>query len=401
MDYKNTENWILSRVPIFQNKGKVAYNPGLKNVSEFIKELNLPNNQLKFIHIGGTNGKGSTSSYVSSILQESGYKVGIFSSPHFYDFRERIKINNTKIEKSFIINFIKKNKKLIKRLGLSFFELSFGLCLDYFNKKKIDYAVIEVGLGGRLDATNIINPLISVITNISFDHTDILGNSLKMIAKEKAGIIKKNSIVIIGERDVETDEIFINKARQNSSSIIFVSDNYSQTIYSDIDYLNKNINTAIEVCNSLNLKNINLNSILNGIKNISINTHFFGRWTILNNDPKIIFDSAHNEAGFKSVADQLSKSFYNNIYILLSFVKGKKIKKLISYLPSESKVYYTSFKNNRSMNYEEIKSNIGGNIIFGDDPKKILNSIKKKALKGDIVLITGTNFIAKELFHEN
>lgn len=401
MDYKNTENWILSRVPIFQNKGKVAYNPGLKNVSEFIKELNLPNNQLKFIHIGGTNGKGSTSSYVSSILQESGYKVGIFSSPHFYDFRERIKINNTKIEKSFIINFIKKNKKLIKRLGLSFFELSFGLCLDYFNKKKIDYAVIEVGLGGRLDATNIINPLISVITNISFDHTDILGNSLKMIAKEKAGIIKKNSIVIIGERDVETDEIFINKARQNSSSIIFVSDNYSQTIYSDIDYLNKNINTAIEVCNSLNLKNINLNSILNGIKNISINTHFFGRWTILNNDPKIIFDSAHNEAGFKSVADQLSKSFYNNIYILLSFVKGKKIKKLISYLPSESKVYYTSFKNNRSMNYEEIKSNIGGNIIFGDDPKKILNNIKKKALKGDIVLITGTNFIAKELFHEN
>lgn len=401
MDYKNTENWILSRVPIFQNKGKVAYNPGLKNVSEFIKELNLPNNQLKFIHIGGTNGKGSTSSYVSSILQESGYKVGIFSSPHFYDFRERIKINNTKIEKSFIINFIKKNKKLIKRLGLSFFELSFGLCLDYFNKKKIDYAVIEVGLGGRLDATNIINPLISVITNISFDHTDILGNSLKMIAKEKAGIIKKNSIVIIGERDVETDEIFINKARQNSSSIIFVSDNYSQTIYSDIDYLNKNINTAIEVCNSLNLKNINLNSILNGIKNISINTHFFGRWTILNNDPKIIFDSAHNEAGFKSVADQLSKSFYNNIYILLSFVKGKKIKKLISYLPSESKVYYTSFKNNRSMNYKEIKSNIGGNIIFGDDPKKILNNIKKKALKGDIVLITGTNFIAKELFHEN
>ena len=401
MDYKNTENWILSRVPIFQNKGKVAYNPGLKNVSEFIKELNLPNNQLKFIHVGGTNGKGSTSSYVSSILQESGYKVGIFSSPHFYDFRERIKINNTKIEKSFIINFIKKNKKLIKRLDLSFFELSFGLCLDYFNKKKIDYAVIEVGLGGRLDATNIINPLISVITNISFDHTDILGNSLKMIAKEKAGIIKKNSIVIIGERDVETDQIFINKARQNSSSIIFVSDNYSQTIYSDIDYLNKNINTAIKVCNSLNLKNINLNSILNGIKNISINTHFFGRWTILNNDPKIIFDSAHNEAGFKSVADQLSKTFYNDIYILLSFVKGKKIKKLISYLPLESKVYYTSFKNNRSMNYQEIKSNIGGNIIFGDDPKKILNNIKKKALKGDVVLITGTNYIAKELFHEN
>ena len=193
MDYKNIENWILSRVPIFQNKGKDAYNPGLKNVSKFINELNLPKNQLKYIHVGGTNGKGSTCSFISSILQEAGYKVGTFSSPHFYDYRERIKINNTKIEKSFIVDFIDKNKNIIETLGLSFFELSFGLCLSYFNQKKVDYAVIEVGLGGRLDATNIINPLVSVITNISYDHMDILGDSLEKIAKEKAGIIKKNS----------------------------------------------------------------------------------------------------------------------------------------------------------------------------------------------------------------
>ena len=213
MEYKNIENWILSRVPIFQNKGKDAYNPGLKNVSKFINELNLPKNQLKYIHVGGTNGKGSTCSYISSILQEAGYKVGTFSSPHFYDYRERIKINNAKIEKSFIVDFIAKNKDIIETLGLSFFELSFGLCLSYFNQKKIDYAVIEVGLGGRLDATNIINPLVSVITNISYDHMDILGDSLEMIAKEKAGIIKKNSKVIIGERNSEVDKIFINKAK--------------------------------------------------------------------------------------------------------------------------------------------------------------------------------------------
>ena len=401
MEYKNIENWILSRVPIFQNKGKDAYNPGLKNVSKFINELNLPKNQLKYIHVGGTNGKGSTCSYISSILQEAGYKVGTFSSPHFYDYRERIKINNTKIEKSFIVDFIDKNKNIIETLGLSFFELSFGLCLSYFNQKKVDYAVIEVGLGGRLDATNIINPLVSVITNISYDHMDILGDSLEKIAKEKAGIIKKNSKIIIGERNSEVDKIFINKSKDISSSLVFASDNYSEKIYSDIDYLNKNINTAIYACKALSLKNINQNSILRGIKNVAINTNMFGRWSIIDNNPKIIFDAAHNEGGFESIGKQLSKLSYDKLFVLLSFVKGKKINNLISKLPSDAKLYFTTLSIERSMSFEEIKLNVEGNIIFDKSPKKILNHIKKETSSDDLILITGSNFIAKELFYEN
>ena len=401
MDYKNIENWILSRVPIFQNKGKDAYNPGLKNVSKFINELNLPKNQLKYIHVGGTNGKGSTCSFISSILLEAGYKVGTFSSPHFYDYRERIKINNTKIEKSFIVDFIDKNKNIIETLGLSFFELSFGLCLSYFNQKKVDYAVIEVGLGGRLDATNIINPLVSVITNISYDHMDILGDSLEKIAKEKAGIIKKNSKIIIGERNSEVDKIFINKSKDISSSLVFASDNYSEKIYSDIDYLNKNINTAIYACKALSLKNINQNSILRGIKNVAINTNMFGRWSIIDNNPKIIFDAAHNEGGFESIGKQLSKLSYDKLFVLLSFVKGKKINNLISKLPSDAKLYFTTLSIERSMSFEEIKLNVEGNIIFDKSPKKILNHIKKETSSDDLILITGSNFIAKELFYEN
>ena len=401
MEYKNIENWILSRVPIFQNKGKDAYNPGLKNVSKFINELNLSYNQLKYIHVGGTNGKGSTCSYISSILQEAGCKVGTFSSPHFYDYRERIKINNAKIEKSFIVDFIDKNKNLIETLGLSFFELSFGLCLSYFNQKKVDYAVIEVGLGGRLDATNIINPLVSVITNISYDHMDILGDSLEMIAKEKAGIIKKNSKVIIGERNSEVDKIFINKSKDISSSLVFASDNYSEKIYSDIDYLNKNIYSAIYTCKALTLKNINQNSILRGIKNVAINTNMFGRWSIIDNNPKIIFDAAHNEGGFESIGKQLSKLSYDKLFVLLSFVKGKKINNLISKLPSDAKLYFTTLSIERSMSFKEIKLNVEGNIIFDKSPKKILNQIKKETSSDDLILITGSNFIAKELFYEN
>ena len=197
MNYRETENWILNRLPFYQSQGLKAYKPGIDNIRFFVEQLNLNLLEIKFIHVGGTNGKGSTCAYLSSIIQESGYKVGLFTSPHFFDFRERIKVNNKKIEKDFITKFIQENIELIEELNLSFFELSFGMSLYYFFEQKVDYSVIEVGLGGRLDATNIINPLLSVITNISYDHTEILGNTLEKIAYEKAGIIKKNTKIKI------------------------------------------------------------------------------------------------------------------------------------------------------------------------------------------------------------
>ena len=400
MNYKQTENWILNRLPFYQSQGSKAYKPGLDNIRSFIDHLNINIQDIKLIHIGGTNGKGSTCAYLSSIIQESGYRVGTFTSPHFFDYRERIKVNNNKIEKDFISQFIINNRDIIEKLELTFFELSFGMSLSYYIEKNVDYAIIEVGLGGRLDATNIINPILSVITNISYDHTEILGDTLEKIAFEKAGIIKQNTNVIIGERDKDTENVFIDIAKKNFSEIIFASDNKSKFENSDIGYLNKNIKTAVQVCRSLNDEKINDSTIEKGILNIDLNTDFYGRWTVLNDSPKIIFDSAHNESGFIHLSKQLSSLKYDKLYFILSFVKGKNVKKLISHLPDKSLVYFTYSNMSRSMNQIEIKDSIGENINFNKNPNRVYNNLLSQASPDDLIIITGSNYIAKEIFYE-
>ena len=400
MNYRETENWILNRLPFYQSQGLKAYKPGIDNIRFFVEQLNLNLSEIKFIHVGGTNGKGSTCAYLSSIIQESGYKVGLFTSPHFFDFRERIKVNNKKIEEDFIIKFIQENIELIEELNLSFFELSFGMSLYYFFEQKVDYAVIEVGLGGRLDATNIINPLLSVITNISYDHTEILGNTLEKIAYEKAGIIKKNTKIIIGERDKKTQNIFIQKAEENFSDVIFASDYKTDFENSEIEYQNKNIRTAVQVSKNLNDQNINATSIKRGIMNLDSNTDFYGRWTIINYNPKVIFDSAHNESGFSYLSQQLKKLNYDRLFIILSFVKGKDVKKLITLLPKKSLIYFTSSNTERSMNYEEITQCVKENINFDKNPMKVYKEVLKQSSSKDLIIITGSNYIAKEIFHE-
>ena len=398
MNYKQTEKWILNRLPFYQSQGSKAYKPGLNNIRSFVDHLNINIQDIKLIHVGGTNGKGSTCAYLSSIIQESGYKVGTFTSPHFFDYRERIKVNNDKIEKGFISKFIATNRNIIEKLELTFFELSFGMSLSYYIEKNVDYAIIEVGLGGRLDATNIINPILSVITNISYDHTEILGNTLKKIAFEKAGIIKQNTKVIIGERDKDTENVFIDIAQKNFSEIIFASDEKSKFENSDIEYFNKNIKTVVQICRNLNDKNINDNSIETGILNVDINSDLYGRWTVLNDSPKIIFDSAHNESGFIHLSKQLSLLEYDKLFFILSFVKGKNVKKLISNLPDKSLIYFTSSNISRSMNHIEIEESIGENINFNKNPKKIYSSILNDASPNDLIIITGSNYIAKEIF---
>ena len=398
MNYKQTENWILNRLPFYQSQGSKAYKPGLDNIKSFVEHLNINTQDIKFIHIGGTNGKGSTCAYLSSIIQESGYKVGTFTSPHFFDYRERIKVNNNKIEKDFISKFIITNRDIIEKLELTFFELSFGMSLSYYIEKNVDYAIIEVGLGGRLDATNIINPILSVITNISYDHTEILGDTLEKIAFEKAGIIKQNTNVIIGERDKDTENVFIDIAKKNFSEIIFASDYKSKFENSDIGYLNKNIKTVVQVCRSLNDEKINDSTIEKGILNIDLNTDFYGRWTVLNDSPKIIFDSAHNESGFIHLSKQLSSLKYDKLFFILSFVKGKNIKKLISYLPDKSLIHFTSSNMSRSMSHNEIEESIRENINFDKDPNKVYSNILSQASSDDLIIITGSNYIAKEIF---
>ncbi|MGA0957210.1 MAG: bifunctional folylpolyglutamate synthase/dihydrofolate synthase [Flavobacteriaceae bacterium] len=398
MNYKQAENWILNRLPFYQFQGSKAYKPGLDNIRSFVEHLNLNIKDIKLIHIGGTNGKGSTCAYLSSIIQESGYKVGTFTSPHFFDYRERIKVNNNKIEKGFISKFISTYRDIIEKLELTFFELSFGMSLCYYIEKNVDYAVIEVGLGGRLDATNIINPILSVITNISYDHTEILGNTLEKIALEKAGIIKKNTKVIIGERDKSTENVFIEIANKKFSEIIFASDYKSKFEYSDIEYFNKNINTVVQICKNLNDKKINENSIEKGILNINVNTDFYGRWTILNDNPKIIFDCAHNESGFIYLSKHLSLLKYDKLFFILSFVKGKNVKKLVSYLPAKSIIYFTSSNMSRSMDHDEIEESMGENINFDINPSRIYSNILSQASPNDLILVTGSNYIAKEIF---
>jgi len=400
LNYRETEYWILNRLPFYQSQGLKAYKPGIDNIRFFVDQLNLNLLDIKFIHVGGTNGKGSTCAYLSSIIQESGYKVGLFTSPHFFDFRERIKVNNKKIKKDFITKFIQENIELIEELNLSFFELSFGMSLYYYLEQKVDYAVVEVGLGGRLDATNIINPILSVITNISYDHTEILGNSLEKIASEKAGIIKKNTKIIIGERDKKTQNIFIQKADENFSDIIFASDYETDFENSEIEYQNKNIRTAVQVSKNLNDQNINETSIKKGIMNLDSNTDFYGRWTIINYNPKVIFDSAHNESGFSYLSQQLEKLNYDRLFIILSFVKGKDVKKLITYLPKKSLIYFTSSNTERSMNYEDIIQCVKENINFDKNPMKVYKEVLKQSSSKDLIIITGSNYIAKEIFHE-
>ena len=398
MNYKESIDWILKQLPFYHEKGKEAYKPGLDRISNFLEIINSPHKNLKFIHIGGTNGKGSTAHYMSSILQESGYKAGLFTSPHYYDFRERIKVNNQKIDKDFITEFTNLNKKNIENNSLSFFELSFGLAVSYFNKSKVDIAIIEVGLGGRLDATNIINPLMSIITNISLDHTEILGDNLEDIAREKSGIIKKDSITIIGESNNLINNIFINKAKKCNSKI-FINDQH-ENLYSNVLYQEKNISTTIFSIKHLvgfNIKEVN---ILKGIENVELNTDFYGRWSKISDDPKVIIDVAHNNSGFEQLAYQIEREDYKNLYIILGFTKGKKVKELIKYLPIDATLYYTSPKIDRGMKKEELLKNIGKTFNFDVNPRSQFLKVKNIASKNDLIIITGSNFLIKDILNE-
>jgi dihydrofolate synthase/folylpolyglutamate synthase len=395
LNYKESIDWILKQLPFYHEKGKEAYKPGLDRISNFLKFINSPHKNLKFIHIGGTNGKGSTAHYISSILQESGYKVGLFTSPHFYDFRERIKVNKKKIDKDFITEFTNLNKKNIENNSMSFFELSFGLAVSYFNRNKVDIAIIEVGLGGRLDATNIINPLMSIITNISLDHTEILGDNLKDIAGEKSGIIKKDSITIIGESNNLINNVFINKAKKCNSKI-FINAQHENS-YSNVLYQEKNISTAIFSIKHLVGFNITEVNILNGIENVELNTGFYGRWSKISDDPKVIIDVAHNNSGFEQLAYQIEREDYKKLYIILGFTKGKKVKELIKYLPIDANLFYTSPKIDRGMKKEELLKNIGKTFNFDGNPRSQFLKVKNIASKNDLIIITGSNFLIKDI----
>ena len=401
--YNSTIRWLYDQIPPYQFKGDDSYKPGLSRIKNFLKFLGNPQSNLKFIHIGGTNGKGSTSHMISSVLQEFNKNIGLFTSPHMFDFRERIKVNSNEIDKQFVIDFVRKNKNYFLSKKNSFFEISFAMAIFYFKLKKVDYAVVEVGLGGRLDATNIIYPLLSVITNIGYDHTKFLGNKITSIANEKAGIIKKNIPVLIGERNLETDKVFIEKAKRESSKIFFAEDFLSidSELGLDVNYQKKNKNTAYAALQILFQNKISMEVFRKGILNVRENTSLKGRWEKVSNKPHIIADVGHNEEGFKEVVSEIKKIKSQRKIFVLGFVKDKPIKKIIKLFPKEGIYFFSSPKISRAFSLEDL------NLILKntDISYQVFESLEEAysrainiASKEDFIFIGGSNFTVSEIF---
>ena len=399
---------MFNKLPMYQNIGDSAYKKDLSNIILICEHLNNPQNNFKSIHIGGTNGKGSCSHMLSSILQEANYKVGLYTSPHLVDFRERIKINGDMISKDSVLKFMHENFDFFESNNLSFFEMTVGLAFDYFSKNKVDIAIIEVGMGGRLDSTNIINPILSIITNISLDHTRFLGSNIFDIAKEKAGIIKENIPVVIGETQQEISPIFNDIAKSKNSEIIFADHSIYDIYDCDLkgDYQKKNIITVLkstEILKHLDYK-INDSHIKTGLNNVSNNTGLQGRWQVIQRKPMIICDTAHNEAALGEVISQLMDMEYSDLHFIIGFSNDKNLKKISKIFPEDSKYYFVQSKVGRARDAKEVRDIFKLNNRCGDYYKSIENTIKYVkgvSKENDIIFIGGSTFVVSEIFDKN
>jgi len=388
---------------MYQNIGAVAYKKDLKNILKLSKHLNNQYHNFKSIHIAGTNGKGSTAHMISSVLQEANYKVGLYTSPHLVDFRERIKINGKMIEKDFITDFIKDNIDFFNDNSFSFFEMTVGLAFEYFNKNSIDIAVIEVGMGGRLDSTNIISPQVSVITNISFDHTQFLGNTIEEIAKEKAGIIKEGTAVVIGEKQNNTSDLFIDIAKEKKSEISFADELIEDEYDCDLKgvYQKMNIKTSIQTINELVKLGfiISEENIVDGLKNVKTNTGILGRWEIIGKDPLIICDVAHNHEALSIVLNHLISMEYNKIHFVIGFVNDKNLNSIIDLFPMHAEFYFTKPNIERGMDQLELQNLFKSKNRIGNsfsNVKLALKSALNISKKDDIIYVGGSTFVVAE-----
>ena len=401
MTYQETLDWMFSQLPMYQRQGKTAFKKDLTNISAFCGVLNNPQNKFASIHVGGTNGKGSTSHIISSILQEAGYKVGLYTSPHLKNFTERIRMNGEEVSQHFVVDFIDKNKHFLETQQLSFFEMTVGLAFEYFATQNVDIAIIEVGLGGRLDSTNIIHPEVAVITNIGYDHMQFLGDTLPEIAAEKAGIIKQNTPIIIGEKQDAVRDVFVQKATQMNADIYFASD--KQYDYeSDLlgSYQEKNMSTAIHAVNGLKGYVISESHIINGLKNVVQNTNFKGRWQILQHKPLVICDTAHNREGLSYVMNQLASLSFNKLHMVLGVVNDKKLDDILTLFPIKATYYFCKPNIPRGLNEVDLKSSAENFHLVGD----VYGSVHEAYLKAisdaeidDVVFVGGSTFVVAEV----
>lgn len=427
MNYNETLNWMFNKLPMYQRIGASAYKADLNTTIEIINYLDNPQDSFKSIHIAGTNGKGSTSHSLASVFQEAGYKTGLYTSPHLRDFRERIRINGEMIPENDVVDFIEKHKNKLEELELSFFEMTVAMAFDYFRKEKVDIAIIEVGMGGRLDSTNVINPELCVITNISLDHVKFLGENEKQIAKEKAGIIKPKTPIVIGETQEDSKNVFINTAKEKDSKILFADqimdcrkDNTYSIEYQKFDIYKNNIlylkdlkypllgnyqkkNLATVICALDILKesfNINNTHIINGLNNVIKNTSLMGRWQVINRNPLAIADTGHNVAGINEVNRQLAETKYNKLHFVLSVVNDKDIDGILNLLPKDAEYYFCKADIPRGLSVnilaeKAIKCGLNGKIY--DSVRHAYSTALENAKEGDLVFVGGSNFTVAEV----
>lgn len=404
MNYKDTVEWMFEQLPMFQQLGVSAYKKDLTNTLKLASHLNHPEHTFKTVHIGGTNGKGSTSSLIASVLQQAGYKVGLYTSPHLVDFRERIRINGEEISKEFVVDFIENNKSFLEANRLSFFEMTVGMAFQYFSHQKVDVAIIEVGLGGRLDSTNIITPLLSVITNIGWDHMNLLGNTLEEIAFEKAGIIKENIPVVIGEFTNETRKVFEKEAKLKNAPIYFAStiDDIPE-LDSDLkgNYQVHNKKTAYQALQLLkNHFSIADDNIIKGFLSVEKNTGLKGRWTVLSEKPLIVADTAHNKNGLEIVMTQVRQQKFDKLFMVFGVVNDKDIDSILPYLPKNAEYFVAKPNVPRGLEAVILKDKLTANgfnaTAFNSIPEAFQYA-KKQATTNDMIYIGGSTFVVAEV----
>jgi len=404
--YQQALDWMFKKLPMFQKVGDSAYRKDLDNILLLSDYLKRPEREIKTIHIAGTNGKGSVASMIASVMQEAGYKVGLYTSPHLKDFRERIKINGRKISKEYIQEFVTLNQPFFDKHDFSFFEMTTGMAFDYFREKEVDIAIIETGMGGRLDSTNIITPLVSVITNIGFDHTNFLGNTIEEITLEKTGIIKTNIPVVIGEYTRETKHIFLDEAWRKHAELFFASDILpNKTPKSDLTgkYQEKNKKAAIQVINILNEKKhftISEQALNDGFAKVVENTKLLGRWQILHEKPKVICDIAHNTHGLRVILNQLEKERYKKLHIVFGTVQDKDLDEMLLLMPQKAVYYFCRPDVPRGLDLDVLLDTTHKYLLNGQaypSVKQALKFAQERANERDLILVTGSTFVVAEV----
>lgn len=419
MNYQETVQYLYKCTPVFEHVGASAYKEGLANTIALDEHFQHPHRKYKTIHIAGTNGKGSCSHTLAAILQAQGYKVGLYTSPHLVDFRERIRVNGELIPEQYVVDFVANEKNFFEPLHPSFFELTTAMAFKFFAEMDVDIAVIEVGLGGRLDCTNIITAILSIITNISFDHTQFLGNTLAKIAYEKAGIIKQNIPVIIGETTTETRPVFEAKAKETNSPIIFAADTneivastptsdgrwkYQTRSFGTIEgelggsYQLKNSNTILCALKQLGITNIK--AIQKGFGEVCKLTGLMGRWQCISNNPKTICDTGHNVAGWKFISQQLKEQKYAHLHIVFGMVDDKDIDTVMSMLPKEAKYYWTQATTKRAIPKERVAEEGTAHGLTGaifSDVHTAYKSALANSNEEDLIFIGGSSYIVADL----